>query len=101
MAISLAFTVAGLMIAYLLFNVQHVEGKTLNAVLLENMTVTWGTWGHVFLLVTLVSEAMGSSSAANLPPFSPCLCSLPFKKSNIPINSQNNCGKKRIKTGVV
>lgn len=58
MAISLAFTVAGLMVAYLLFNVQHVEGKTLNAVLLENMTVTWGTWGHVFLLVTLVSEAM-------------------------------------------
>ncbi|NTW49052.1 MAG: APC family permease [Chlorobiales bacterium] len=58
MAVSLAVTVAGLMIAYLLFNVQHVEGKTLNAVLLENMTATWGTWGHVFLLVTLVSEAM-------------------------------------------
>jgi amino acid transporter len=58
MAVSLAFTVAGLMIAYLLFNVQHVDGKTLNAVLLENMTVTWGTWGYVFLLVTLVSEAM-------------------------------------------
>ena len=58
MAVSLAVTVAGLMIAYLLFNVQHVDGKTLNAVLLENMTVTWGTWGHVFLLVTLVSEAM-------------------------------------------
>jgi amino acid transporter len=58
MAISLAFTVAGLMIAYLLFNVQHVDGKTLNAVLLENMTLTWGPWGHMFLLVTLVSEAM-------------------------------------------
>ncbi|MBF0618917.1 MAG: APC family permease [Candidatus Omnitrophica bacterium] len=58
MAVSLAVTVAGLMIAYLLFNVQHVEGKTLNAVLLENMTVSWGPWGHVFLLVTLVSEAM-------------------------------------------
>ncbi|MBF0479661.1 MAG: APC family permease, partial [Candidatus Omnitrophica bacterium] len=58
MAVSLAVTVAGLMIAYLLFNVQHVEGKTLNAVLLENMTISWGKGGQVFLLVTLVSEAM-------------------------------------------
>lgn len=58
MAGSLAFTVAGLMIAYLLYNVQHVEGKTLNAVLVEAMTAPWGAWGHVFLLVTLFSEAM-------------------------------------------
>ncbi len=45
MSISLAVTVAGLMIAYLLFNVQHVDGKTLNAVLLENITSSWGPWG--------------------------------------------------------
>jgi amino acid transporter len=58
MAVSLAVTVAGLMMAYLFFNVQHAEGKTLNAVLLESMTSMWGPWGHVFVLVTLFSEAM-------------------------------------------
>ncbi|MBF0505134.1 MAG: APC family permease [Candidatus Omnitrophica bacterium] len=58
MAFSLAFTVAGLMIAYLLFNVQHQPGKTLNATLLESIVNAWpGPWGHVFVLVTLVSEA--------------------------------------------
>jgi amino acid transporter len=59
MAISLAFTVVGLMAAYLLFNVHPQEGKTLNAVLFESVTHTWSQpWGRIFILVTLLSEAM-------------------------------------------
>ncbi len=58
MAVSLAFTVFGLMAAYLLFKVVPQSGKTLNAVLFENMSVNWGPWGNVFLITTLVSEAL-------------------------------------------
>jgi len=58
MAASLAFTVMGLMIAYLLYRVVPQSGKTLNAVLFETMTKDWGTGGGVFVLVTLVSEAV-------------------------------------------
>jgi amino acid transporter len=54
---SLAFMVAGLMIAYILYNVTSVPGKTLNAVLLDNITKDWGKSGHIFVLVTLFSEA--------------------------------------------
>jgi len=58
MAISLSFTVVGLMVAYLLFNVHPQDGKTLNAVLFEMITETWSQpWGRVFVLVTLFSEA--------------------------------------------
>ncbi|MBF0570322.1 MAG: APC family permease [Candidatus Omnitrophica bacterium] len=58
MAFSLAFTVAGLTIAYLLFNVQHQPNKTLNATLLDNIVYSWPQpWGHSFVLVTLISEA--------------------------------------------
>jgi amino acid transporter len=58
MAISLAFTAGGLMLAYILFSVQFQEGKTLNAVLFENITSTWNpTYSHLFVLVTLISEA--------------------------------------------
>jgi amino acid transporter len=57
MAFSLAFTVVGLMLAYLIFNVHHVPGKTLNAVLFENMTYNWGQTGTVFVFITLISEA--------------------------------------------
>lgn len=56
MAWSLSFTAFGLMVAYLLYGVQAVEGKTLNAVLFEKMTAGWGTTGTVLVLVTLVSE---------------------------------------------
>jgi len=38
MAISLAFMAAGLLLAYILFNVAPAPGKTLNAVLFENVT---------------------------------------------------------------
>ena len=58
MAFSLAFTATGLMLAYLLLNVTQQEGKTLNAVLFETLTGSWGTSGRVFVLVTLLSEAL-------------------------------------------
>ncbi|MGH7455546.1 MAG: APC family permease, partial [bacterium] len=57
MAVSLAFTVLGLMLAYLLYEVEYVPGKTLNAALFERMTHDWGRAGYYFVLVTLVSEA--------------------------------------------
>lgn len=48
MGVSLAVTVFGLMLAYLLYGVQPAEGKTLNAVLFERLTAAWpgssGTW---------------------------------------------------------
>jgi amino acid transporter len=58
MAVSLAFMAAGLMIGYLLFKVKHVPGKTLNAVLMESIAAGWGGPGVLFVLVTLVSEAV-------------------------------------------
>jgi len=58
MAISLAVVVMGLMFAYLLYRVVPVEGKTLNAVLFEQMTRDWGKYGAAFVLVTLISEAV-------------------------------------------
>ncbi|MEW6051507.1 MAG: APC family permease [Candidatus Zixiibacteriota bacterium] len=57
MALSLSFMVLGLMIAYLLFQVEPVPGKTLNAVLFQTMTGGWGGWGTIFVTVTLLSEA--------------------------------------------
>jgi amino acid transporter len=57
MAISLAFTATGLMFAYVLLHVSFQEGKTLNAVLFENLTVHWGAAARWFVLITLLSEA--------------------------------------------
>lgn len=57
MAISLAFTAAGLMFAYILYNVAYEPGKTLNAVLFENATKSWGIFGNYFVIATLISEA--------------------------------------------
>ncbi len=58
MGVSLALTVAGLLIAYLLYGVQHVEGKTLNAVLFESMASNWNhASGWWFVKITLASEA--------------------------------------------
>jgi amino acid transporter len=60
MAASLSFTAGGLLICYLLANVQHVAGKTLNASLIETLIGTWKIGGFplgVWLLgVILVSE---------------------------------------------
>ncbi|MEI8344816.1 MAG: amino acid permease, partial [Candidatus Omnitrophota bacterium] len=58
MAVSLSVVVMGLMAAYLIYGVGHVPGKTLNAVLFEKLTANWGVAGTVFLLITLVSEAL-------------------------------------------
>lgn len=58
MAASLAITVAGLMTAYLLFNVQKEEGRTLNASLFHALVQHWPQgWGASFVLAALVSEA--------------------------------------------
>lgn len=56
MAVSLAFVVVGLIIAYLLYDVAPESGKTLNAVLFESVAGSW-SYGYVFVLVALVSEA--------------------------------------------
>lgn len=58
MSVSLAFTVVGLMFAYLFYDVHHVPGKTLNAVLFESIAPQWGVWGPSFVLATLISEAL-------------------------------------------
>ncbi len=57
MGVSLALTVSGLLFAYLLYRVEPVEGKTLNAVLFEKIAAGWGGAGPVFVAVTLASEA--------------------------------------------
>jgi amino acid transporter len=62
MATSLALTAAGLILCYLLFRVQPVEGKTLNAVLAEQLAggIHFGSWavGHWFAVVAMISEAV-------------------------------------------
>jgi len=55
MAFSLALTAGGILVAYVLNGVQHVEGRTMNAVLVHGLTEKW-PGGHIFLLVTLLSE---------------------------------------------
>lgn len=58
MGASLSFVVGGLLLVYLLYHVAPVEGKTLNAVLLENMTAAWPSWlGKTFVMAALVSSA--------------------------------------------
>jgi len=60
MAASLSLTAGGLLVCYLLANVQHVAGKTLNASLIETLIGTWKIGGFplgVWLLgIILVSE---------------------------------------------
>ncbi|MFH0764301.1 MAG: APC family permease [Candidatus Omnitrophota bacterium] len=59
MAASLAFMACGLMIGYLLYRVRHIPGKTLNAVLLENVAAGWSPGlGETFIIITLISEAV-------------------------------------------
>ena len=60
MAISLALTAAGITLCYLLLGVEHVEGKTMNAVLVERFVsvVGWGAPGQGFVWITLLSEAL-------------------------------------------
>jgi amino acid transporter len=62
MAISLAATAAGIILAYLLMHVGPVEGKTMNAVLAEQFAGHWHVFGipigRGFVVVTLASEAL-------------------------------------------
>jgi len=62
MAGSLAFTAGGIILCYLLFGVSPVEGKTMNAVLVETFARGWSLGplplGHLFVIVTLSSEAV-------------------------------------------
>ena len=60
MALSLAFTAGGILFCYLLWHASPVEGKTMNAVLLEKVFSTWslGGWpvGAWLVVLTLISE---------------------------------------------
>lgn len=62
MAVSLALTAAGILVAYLLFDVGAESGKTLNAVLAEAVFGAWtiGGWnvGYWLVLITLLSEGL-------------------------------------------
>jgi amino acid transporter len=57
MAISLAFMATGLMLTYIFYHVSPEAGKTLNAILFEHITSSWGPFGHYFVIATLISEA--------------------------------------------
>ncbi len=57
MATSLALTAAGLLICYLLWKITPVDGKTMNAVLLERITLGF-PMGYAFVIVALVSEGL-------------------------------------------
>jgi hypothetical protein len=55
MAVSLAFTASGLLVLYLLWDVRPVEGRTMNAVLMETMTRNI-PGGALFAFITILSE---------------------------------------------
>jgi amino acid transporter len=62
MAVSLALTAGGIILAYLLMHVHPVEGQTMNAVLATKLAGTWNLFGipvgKGFVVITLVSEAL-------------------------------------------
>ncbi|HTV39314.1 MAG TPA: APC family permease [Candidatus Sulfotelmatobacter sp.] len=58
MCASLSFVVGGLLLAYLLYQVEHVDGQTLNAVLFGKITAAWPGWaGHSFVVAAMASSA--------------------------------------------
>ena len=58
MCVSLSFVVGGLLLAYLLYHVEHVDGQTLNAVLFGKITAAWPPWaGHGFVVAAMASSA--------------------------------------------
>jgi len=58
MGFSLAITVFGLLLAYMLQGVHPVEGKTLNAVLFASITASWPHWaGASFVFLCMTSAA--------------------------------------------
>jgi amino acid transporter len=62
MALSLALTAGGILLGYLLLHVEHVPGKTMNAVLSERVFGGWEVgglpFGYWLVLVTLISEGL-------------------------------------------
>ena len=60
MALSLAFTAGGILLAYLLLRIEPEHGRTLNATLIDRVAGGWRLGGidlgHGFLLAALVSE---------------------------------------------
>jgi amino acid transporter len=57
MGVSLAFVVGGLLLAYLLYHVEHVEGQTLNAVLFDKITAAWPrALSHGFVIAAMASS---------------------------------------------
>jgi amino acid transporter len=60
MATSLAITAGGILLSYLLVHARPVEGKTMNAVLLERVALGWTAGGielgHAFVILALLSE---------------------------------------------
>ncbi len=60
MATSLAITAAGLLVSYLLWHARPVDGKTMNAVLLERVAAGWSLGGvqigPAFVVIALISE---------------------------------------------
>jgi amino acid transporter len=60
MAVSLAITAGGILVAYLLVHATPEEGKTMNAVLFERFADGWEIggvrFGHGFVILALVSE---------------------------------------------
>ncbi len=68
MALSLAFTAGGIIVLYLLWNAQHVEGQTLNAVAFHSIIATlgWSDWAsNASLALVLALEAGLLLVAAN------------------------------------
>jgi amino acid transporter len=68
MAFSLAFTAGGIVLLYLLWNAQPVEGQTLNAVVFGSIIESFGlptSFNRIALLVVLVAEAGLLFVAAN------------------------------------
>jgi amino acid transporter len=58
MAVSLAFMVLGLMLTYVFYNIRPQTGKTLNAVLFQQVTGGWNeNLSRMFILIALISEA--------------------------------------------
>ncbi len=59
MGVSLALMVGGLLFSYLLFHTKPEDGRTLNAILFDQITAAWpGSTGHTFVVVAMTSAAV-------------------------------------------